>query len=133
MVAKIYLIAVAALYFILAFWCTISPDETSTKVGFELKGASGQSEFMTVYGGLEFGMALLLLLSVLREETVGYGVLACVIVHASLVVFRTMSFFRYSEIDAFTYKLAAGEWAIALIGAAILLLQARGTSQAVQN
>ena len=121
MIAKAYVTIVSALYFALAIWCTFSPDVTSTKVGFELKGGSGQSEFMTVYGGLEFGMALLLLLSALREETVSYGVIGCVVMHASLVIFRTFSFFRVQGIDSFTYKLAAGEWVITLIGLAILI------------
>ena len=121
MMAKAYLIIVSLLYFGLAIWCSVSPGITSQKVGFELRGASGQSEFMTVYGGLEFGIALILAVALLREDTVHYGVLAAVLIHGSLVVFRTISFFRYQGIGSFTYQLAAGEWIITLLGIAILL------------
>ena len=123
MPSKIYLIVVAALYVYLALWCTFQPETTSTKVGFELKGGSGQSEFMTVYGGLEFGMAIVFLLAIWPLGSVYFGVVACTAIHASLVLFRTISFFRFTEINSFTYQLAAGEWVIMLLGVALLLLQ----------
>ena len=128
MIAKIYITIVALIYFGLAIWCSVQPSVTSAKVGFELKGGSGQSEFMTVYGGLEFGIALVLIASLFRNETVTYGVLACVLIHVSLVVFRTISFFCFSEIGSFTYKLAAGEWVITLLGIAILYFRNRTSS-----
>ncbi len=121
MVAKIYLLVVAAIYFGLAIWCTVSPAMTSQKVGFAITDGSGQSEFMTVYGGLEFGIACVFALGVLRGETVRIAVLACVIIHGALVLFRSISFFMFRDIGSLTYKLAAGEWLIAIVGAAILI------------
>lgn len=120
MFAKIYLIAVALVYLGLAIWCSVSPSVTSQKVGFELKGGTGQSEFMTVYGGLEFGLALVFLAALFKPELVTYGVLASVLIHGSLVLFRSISFFAYSDIGSMTYKLAIGEWVIFLLGLAIL-------------
>ena len=121
MIAKTYIIAVALIYIGLSVWCTVSPDVTSRKVGFELKGGTGQSEFMTVYGGLEFGLALVLLGTLFKPELVTYGVLSSVLIHGSLVLFRSVSFFMYSNIGSMTYKLAIGEWVILLLGVAILL------------
>lgn len=121
MIAKAYLLVVSLLYFGLAIWCSVSPATTSNKVGFDLRGGSGQSEFMTVYGGLEFGIALVFALSMFRDTTVNYGVLACVIIHASLVVFRSISLLIYQGLDPFTYRLAIGEWVVALAGLAVLL------------
>lgn len=125
MIAKIYLGFVSLIYIALAIWCSVQPNVTSDKVGFELKGGSGQSEFMTVYGGLEFGLALVLLATLIRNETVRFGVLACVLIHGSLVVFRSISLVCYSDIGAFTYRLAIGEWVITLLGIAILFLGTR--------
>ena len=123
MLARGYLIVVGLLYMALAIWCSVQPGVTSKKVGFELIGGSGQSEFMTVYGGLEFGLALILLLAAFREGTVTYGVWACVLIHGSLVLFRTISFVTFSGIDPFTYRLATGEWVITLLGILILWLR----------
>ncbi len=120
MVAKIYLIIVALLYISLAIWCTVAPRMTSEKVGFQLIGGSGQSEFLTVYGGLEIGVALVLLyFALFRPDTIRDGVLVCVLIHGSLVVFRSVSLFAFEGIGSFTYRLAIGEWAIFLLGLAI--------------
>lgn len=127
MTAKLYLAIVSLIYLTLAIWCTVQPGVTSRKVGFELKGGSGQSEFMTVYGGLEFGIALVLVASLFRADSVRLGVFACVLIHASLVVFRTISFLCYSGIEPFTYKLAIGEWIITLVGIAVLFWRSRNS------
>jgi len=56
---KIFLAVVGVAYIVLAAWCAIRPDQTSSSVGFELKPGAGQSEFLVVYGGLELGLALI--------------------------------------------------------------------------
>lgn len=126
MIAKIYLIVVALLYLGLAIWCSVAPKATSEKVGFQLIGGSGKSEFLTVYGGLEVGLALVLLyLALYLPETVIHGVVASVLIHGSLVVFRTLGFFLYSDFSSMTYRLAIGEWAILIVGAVILWINNR--------
>ena len=120
LIAKLFVGLVGVLYMGLAIWCSVQPTVTSQKVGFEMIGGSGKSEFMTVYGGLEFGIALLLLATLFRSETVTYGLWAALLIHGSLVVFRTISFFLYSDIGSFTYRLAIGEWVIFLVSAALL-------------
>lgn len=120
MIAKSYLVIVALLYLGLSLWCSLSPAVTSQKVGFELKGGSGQSEFLTVYGGLEFGLALILLLGVFKNDALQFSLLACILIHASLVLFRSIGFFCFVGIDPMTYKLAIGEWIIFLLGLVVL-------------
>ncbi len=120
MIAKTYLTLVSLLYFALATWCTLAPAETSEKIGFTLNGGSGKSEYMTVYGGLEFGLALVLIVFAWRPGMTGNGVLACVLIHAALVLFRTASLFMFSDIEPMTWKLAAGECAILLLGLATM-------------
>lgn len=120
LIARLFVGLVGVMYLGLAIWCSIQPTITSKKVGFELIGGSGKSEFMTVYGGLEFGIALLLLASVFRGQTIAYGLWAAMLIHGSLVLFRTISFFVYTDIGAFTYRLAIGEWVIFLASAVLL-------------
>ena len=127
MIAKTYLALVALMYIGLSLWCTFQPNTTSEKVGFELLGGSGRSEFLTIYGGLEFGLALILLASIVKPETVGFGLIACVLLHASLVVFRSAGFFLFTDFDPITYKLAIGEWVITLLGIAIIYARSKNT------
>jgi len=128
MIAKTYLVATALIYAALAIWCSLQPNTTSTKVGFSLQGDTGSSEFLTVYGGLEMGLALVLIACVLRPEFTLAGVVACVLIHGSLVVFRTISLFLYPGVESLTWRLAMGEWVIFLAGIAILWMNRSGKS-----
>ncbi len=119
MISKLFLVIVGAIYLGLSIWCSLAPNTTSSKVGFQLKGGSGQSEFLTVYGGLEFGMALVFLMPLWRHEMTGFALLSCMLIHASLVVFRTISLFLFDGLQPITYRLAIGEWVI-FTAAAIL-------------
>ena len=115
MIAKLFLTLVGIIYLGLAVWCSVSPAVTSEKVGFKLNPGSGQSEFLVIYGGLELGLALIFLLPLVREDCLFSSLLACVLIHACLVVFRTISLFLFSDISPMTYQLAIGEWVILIL------------------
>ena len=59
---------------------------------------------------------MIFLLPFFGERFLEYTLLVCVLLHANLVVFRTLSFVFYSDIASGTYKLAIGEWVIFLLG-----------------
>ena len=114
---RLFLAVVGVTYLYLAVWCSLQPVQTSQLVGFDLKPGSGQSEFLVVYGGLELALAVMFLRPLIRPKQVESSLLVCLIVHACLVLFRSVSFFLYSDLQAMTYKLAVGEWII-FLGAA---------------
>ncbi len=116
---RIFLGIVGAAYFLLAGWCSIMPDKTSRAVGFTLQPGSGQSEFLTVYGGLELALGIAFLWPLYRPTEVAFPLFLCLLIHGCLVAFRTVGFVFYSGIPTTTYALAATEWII-FIGAAIL-------------
>jgi len=118
MLARIYLTVVGLMYVGLAAWCSIDPATTSTKVGFDRIGGSGQSEFLVIYGGLELGIAMVFLLPWINRDYTHAALLACLLIHGCLVAFRTVSLFLYSDISSMTYKLAIGEWVILVAGIA---------------
>jgi hypothetical protein len=119
MLARVFLGIVGVLYAALAAWCAVAPASTSQTVGFELKGGSGRSEFLTVYGGLELGLALVFLTPAVLGRHTREAVLACLMIHACLVLTRSASFAMFAGISPSTYKLAAGEWAIFLASVAV--------------
>ncbi|MFM7057310.1 MAG: hypothetical protein ACKO2P_10350 [Planctomycetota bacterium] len=118
---RVFLAAIGLLYVWLAAWCSFQPEETSRLVGFQLLPGSGQSEFLTVYGGLELGLALILLWPVLQASAARQGLVNCTLIHGCLVAFRGASFVLFQGIEPMTWKLAAGEWVIFLLGGAILI------------
>ncbi len=95
------------------------PDKTSKAVGFTLQAGSGQSEFLTVYGGLELAIGIAFMWPLYRPAEVDFPLFLCLLIHGCLVAFRTASFLLYSGIPRTTFALAATEWII-FVGAAIL-------------
>ena len=93
------------------------PDKTSKAVGFTLQPGSGQSEFLTVYGGLELALGIAFLWPLYRPAEVAFPLFLCLLIHGCLVAFRTTGFVCYSGIPTTTYFFAALEWLI-FIGAA---------------
>ena len=117
---KGFLAVVGALYIGLSILCTLRPEKSADAVGFALRPGSGQSEFLVVYGGLEFALGLAFLMPLVRSSETAASLALCAMVHGCLVLFRAASFFWFSGISSTTFKLAAVEWAI-FIPAAILL------------
>ena len=54
-----YLYLNAAIYLLLAVWCTLAPARTAAAVGYASLTRSGQTEYLTIYGGLQLGLAFL--------------------------------------------------------------------------
>lgn len=129
MLARLYLALTGLLYLALGIWCAIAIDETSRTVGFTLQPGSGESEFLTVYGGLEVALGLIFLRPLLRRDDTEHALWSCVILHTGLVVFRTIGFLRFDQIGGTTWSLATGEWIILLAGLGILWSGAARSAQ----
>lgn len=117
--ARIYLVLVGLLYLGLGLYCAFAPTAAAKKVGFDLRGANGTSEFITVYGGLEVALAAVFLLSLVSVDATRFSLLACLVVHASLVLFRMASMLLLDGVGGSIYRLAIGEWVILLAGLAV--------------
>jgi len=114
MTARVFLAIVGLAYLFLAGWCAWKPDQTSTAVGFTLHKGSGQSEFLTVYGGLEFALGAVFLLPMIMPAKTREVLMLCLWLHVCLVLFRTGGFTVFKEVPTMTYSLASVEWVIFL-------------------
>ena len=110
--ATLFLAVVGSLYIFLGAWCAVSPGTTSKTVGFQLTPGAGQSEFLTVYGGLEVALGLAFLAPLWGWLDVSFSLRLCLLLHACLVLFRTASLVIYSGLPATTYAFAAVDWLI---------------------
>ena len=93
-------------------------------LGRFLQRGSGQSEFLTVYGGLQFALGAFFLLPIIRPTELNRALFLCLWIHGCLVVFRTISFCLFGEIPPMTFSLAAVEWII-FLGAALCVWKKR--------
>ena len=76
---RIFLAVVGVVYLMLAGWCCLLPAETSNAIGFDLQLGQGQSEFLTVYGGLEVALGVVFLWPVYRPEEVTFPLFVCLV------------------------------------------------------
>lgn len=113
--ARIFLGIVGAAYLALSVWCSLMPSTTSKAVGFDLKPGAGQSEYLVIYGGLQLALACIFLWPLYRSQDLTICLAACLLVHACLVLFRTIGFFIFTGIGMTTYALAIVEWVIFLV------------------
>jgi hypothetical protein len=128
---RLFLAGVGLVYLYLAVWCSLFPARTSELVGFQLRPGTGQSEFLTVYGGLELALAIIFLRPLLQAHWAACALNVCVILHGCLVLFRSASFLLFQDIEPMVYQLAAGEWLIFLCSGALALLNRVRLSQRV--
>ncbi len=120
---RIFLAVVGGLYVALAAWCTMQPERTSQVVGLSPTPGQGQSEYLAIYGGLQTALGLLFLLPLLFPEYTRPMLLACLLVHGSLVAFRTLSLLLYTGMSQTTYMLSVSEWVLFLGALAMLILR----------
>lgn len=130
--ARTFLALVGIIYILLAIWCAVAPETTSQSVGFALKSGSGQSEFLTVYGGLELALGIVFLWPLFKKEVTHFSLSVCVIVHGCLVLFRTLGFFVFTGFESTTYSLAGGEWLIFLISLTLCINTKRSTKSSLE-
>jgi len=124
-ISRYFLAFVGVAYIGLGIWCAIAPQTTSKAVGFVLQPGQGQSEFLTVYGGLEVALGLLFLWPVYKSEDIAFPLTACVVIHACLALFRTVGFVVYTGFETTTYALAFTEWTICLSSTVLFFLKRR--------
>ncbi len=84
----ITLIVIGAIYVVLGIWCTVTPRAAAKAVGFELPGPGGMSEFITVYGGIEVGLGLAMILTALDPQLRRGGLAFALVFSAMLPLFR---------------------------------------------
>ena len=111
---RFYLAIVGIIYLLLALWCVMQPTKTSNSIGFELRPGSGQSEYFTVYGGLQLALGLVFLLPLVRPEFLSASLLICLLVHGSLTLLRTISLLLFSGVTNPTWYFAVSEWILFL-------------------
>ncbi len=119
-----YLYLNAALYALLALWCTLFPEATASAVGYRVLSASGQSEYLVIYGGLQLGMAFLFAYFAWTRQPRN-GLVLSLAFYLPIVLYRAVTLVRFWPVEPTTSLLAGLEWAL-LIAACVLLARQRG-------
>ncbi|MDQ1119102.1 MULTISPECIES: DUF4345 family protein [Pseudoxanthomonas] len=117
-----YLWLNALLYIALALWCTLAPESTAQAVGFTALTPAGQTEFLAVYGGMEFGIGLLFAYFA-RSRQPRNGLVLALLFYGPIVAWRAYAIARYGLPGGTTLGLVVGEWLLLLAAAGLFLWQ----------
>ena len=113
-----YLYLNALLYGLLAVWCTLLPETTSSAVGYQVLSKSGQSESLVIYGGLQLGMAVLFAYFAWTRQPRN-GLVVALGFYVPIVLYRGFTLAQLWPLEPTTLLLAGLESAL-LIAAAVL-------------
>ncbi len=109
-----YLYLNAALYLIFGVWMTVSPWKTAASVGYQELSAGGRSEFLTIYGGLQLGLAAFFAMTASVIEFRNAGVLFALCLYVPLVFYRAITVLKYWPVKNNTLMIGALELVLAL-------------------
>jgi hypothetical protein len=125
MTSTIYLAVNAVIYLVFAVWCVIQPAQTSAFVGLQPVGGAGRSEFFAVYGGLEFGLAVIFALAAWRPGLQTAGLLVAACTYAGIVLFRSAAFLTQSAPGGNAWYIFPLEVTMAVLGVILVLPRLR--------
>ena len=89
------------LYLMSGLWCALQLDSASKFLGFQLVSPSGPVEFFSVYGGLQVGLGVAMLVSSFRPNYIEASLYFSAIFSTFLLLFRVLSFSIYGLISDF--------------------------------
>lgn len=119
--AAIYLYVNAAMYAVFGLWCALRLDSTAANLGYTTLSNSGRSEYFTVYGGLQWGLALIFLYTAMKPELHRPGILVGIALYAPIVLHRMVSLARFGPVESLT-KIVAGLEVVMLVAAVAIWL-----------
>ena len=104
-----YLYLNAVIYLLLAGWCALAPGRTATAVGYASLTRSGQVEYLTIYGGLQLGLAILFAWFAWSQQ-MRTGLVLALALYLPIVLFRSIGLLRWWPVGTTTLVLAVIEW-----------------------
>jgi hypothetical protein len=116
----LYLYINTFLYLLLAVWCIVKFEGTSSFLGFSFSNNSGKVEYLTIYTGLQAGLALFLGFSGYYESLNIAGLVLCVAMYGCIVVTRTTTAIYYGNLTKATYMVGGLEYVLGIWGVVLL-------------
>ena len=101
-----YLYVNAALYFFFAVWCLLKPEQTAAFSGYRFRNGSGKSEYLTIYTGLQTGLAGFYIYASLTEELQLAAVIFSLFLYGGIALVRLSSLITVPAIKKGTYRIA---------------------------
>ena len=115
---SIYLYINAAIYLLFSIWCTVAASSTAQSLGFISLNSSGKAEYLTVYGGLQLGLAIIFGWTAWSGE-LRFGLIVALALYVPIVLWRIAGVSMNWPVANSTLYVAGLE--LAMLVAAVLL------------
>jgi hypothetical protein len=86
--------SIGILYLLSGLWCALNPQVASEFLGYMITNV-GLSEFFAVYGGLQVGLGVAMLVASIKTEYIEASLLFASITSLGLLVFRLIALVRF--------------------------------------
>lgn len=113
---RAYLLTNAGLYALFAVWCTLKPSSTATSLGYVSRNAAGESEYLVIYGGLQFGLAAFFWWAARESSTQLSGLVFALCLYVPIVIYRVITVIKGWPLPGLTLSVAALEIGLLLWG-----------------
>jgi len=107
---------VGLLYLISGLWCALNAGLAGRYVGYDMSSDIAQAEFVTVYGGLQVGLGIAMILGSLKKAAITGTLLVAFVFSFTLAAARLISVTMYPSIIAET-----GVWFMAKLEIAMAI------------
>ena len=87
-------------YIGLAFWCAIDMGGTSAWLGYGFAEPTAQSEYLVVYGGLQFSLGVFFILAAILEQFTLSALVLSIILHVTLLAVRIITILAIDGVGA---------------------------------
>lgn len=114
----------AAIYFAFSLWCTLAASTTAQSLGFLSMSPSGKAEYLTVYGGLQMGLAIIFGWTAWSGE-LRFGLIVAMALYAPLVLWRVGALSVHGPLAPVTLYVAGLELAMLIVAGVLWLNQTR--------
>ena len=118
-----YLWTNAALFAIFALWCTLARESTAQSIGYLTRSNAGNCEYLTVYGGLQWGMAVMFATLAAHAAPASLALSIAVGLYFPIVVYRWVAIVRFAPVGGLVTGVAVME--TLLLAGALALWSAR--------
>ncbi len=109
MLLSAYLWINAALYAIFALWCTFSRERTAQSIGYLTRSNAGNCEYLTVYGGLQWGLGVMFATLAAHRAPASLALSIAVGLYVPLVAYRWITVARFAPVGSLVKGVAVME------------------------
>lgn len=117
----LYLWINAVLYAVFALWCTFARERTAQSVGYLTRSNGGNCEYLTVYGGLQWGMAVMFGTLAAHRAPESLSLSIALGLYIPIVVYRWIAVMRFAPVGGLVKGVAAMETLLLIAAAALWL------------